>query len=55
MNASAALLDAGNTNNGIGHVLLDAAPILAEVAVELGIGNFLGAHSSSQRAPLVTT
>lgn len=55
VNATAALLNAGSTNEGIGQVLLDAAPILIEVATELGIGSFLGAHTPSQRTPLVTT
>ena len=55
VNVTAALLDAGSSDNSVGQVLLDAAPVLAEVALELGIGSFLGAHTSSQRTPLVTT
>ena len=54
VNATAALLNAGSANNGVGQILLDAVPILAEVAAELGVANFLGEHSPSQRSPLVT-
>ncbi|KAI5123185.1 hypothetical protein M0805_003952 [Coniferiporia weirii] len=54
LNATASILDAALEGGAVGEALLDAAPILAEVALELGIDIIIGGGAPS-RTPLVTT